>query len=290
MASPINIRIWCHECADESTGHVNSDREILCDTCNSTFVEELDQGIEDFLEVEGDEDADLGEDEEFGDQDEESNPGTQEDMYLSSDSSVSPPAPLGSNRATNSDAMNSLMQSLENITGAFNTTATNTVNQRVLRSTDGPRPVGMIFRQTTVNETDGSMGLSQGLLSLLGALASSRQQSTAHNPDALSNASFEQLLHHILMNESSHAGAPPASESLIAQLSRQTVTPDSHVDLKGECSISQETFELGDMVVSLPCGHRYKEDSIVHWLKMHNTCPVCRIEVPPGVDTGGGIG
>lgn len=283
MASPINIRIFCHVCADEATAHVNSDRELLCDFCNCTFVEELDQGIEEFLEEEEDNDDDDAEEEEdYEEQYDESNPETQsdpqEDMYLSSDSSVSPPPYNPNNNLTNSDAVNSLLQSLENMTRVRSSAAAqHAAYQRVLRA-DGPRPLGMIVRQTTVNT--GDMGISQGLLSLLGALASSRQQSTAQNPDALSNASFEQLLHHILMNETSHAGAPPASELLIAQLDRQTVTLDSHVDLKGECSISQETFELGDVVVSLPCGHRYKEDPIVHWLKMHNTCPVCRIEVP----------
>eukprot|EP01031_Cornospumella_fuschlensis_P029389 gene29389-35477_t len=99
MASPISIRIFCHACADECTAHVNADRELLCDACDSAFVEELDQGIEEFLEEEGDIEEEVGE--EYDENYEESNPGMQsdphEEMYLSSDSSVSPSASAGSN-------------------------------------------------------------------------------------------------------------------------------------------------------------------------------------------------
>lgn len=47
----------------------------------------------------------------------------------------------------------------------------------------------------------------------------------------------------------------------------------------GECCITQESFEIGDVMVPLSCGHNYKQESIVHWLQMHNTCPVCRIQL-----------
>ena len=38
--------------------------------------------------------------------------------------------------------------------------------------------------------------------------------------DADPGGQFEQFLHHILMNESSHAGAPPAADQAIAALKR----------------------------------------------------------------------
>jgi E3 ubiquitin-protein ligase RNF115/126 len=91
---------------------------------------------------------------------------------------------------------------------------------------------------------------------------------------------FEDLLHHIMMNDSSHAGVPPASERLIESLSRLQVTEETDLQELGECCISQEAFEIGELAVCLPCKHSYKEEPIIHWLKMHNTCPVCRIQLP----------
>lgn len=145
----------------------------------------------------------------------------------------------------------------------------------IIHSTQGNtrRPVGLLIRHGTVGND--AMN-SNGLFGLLNSISNIRQ---SHNPDALSNAQFEQFLHHILMNESSHAGAPPASESVLQNLPKVTISETTDLTTLGECCISQEPFENGDVVICLPCGHNYKEEPIVHWLKMHNTCPVCRIEI-----------
>ena len=91
--------------------------------------------------------------------------------------------------------------------------------------------------------------------------------------------SFEDLLHHIMMNDNSHAGVPPAPDMVIDSLTREVVTPDTNLQRLGECCISMEAFEPGDTAISLPCGHCYKQEPIVQWLRMHNTCPVCRLQV-----------
>jgi E3 ubiquitin-protein ligase RNF115/126 len=83
------------------------------------------------------------------------------------------------------------------------------------------------------------------------------------------------------MHEQSHAGAPPATEKTIESLKRTVVVADMDRTPLGECcNITHDAYEVGDVVVCLPCGHSYKEDSIIQWLKMHDTCPVCRIRVP----------
>jgi hypothetical protein len=92
--------------------------------------------------------------------------------------------------------------------------------------------------------------------------------------------SFEDLLHHIMMNENSHSGVAPAADVMIESLTREVVTADTNLQRLGECCISMEAFELGDTAISLPCGHSYKQDPIVQWLRMHNTCPVCRLQLP----------
>ena len=86
--------------------------------------------------------------------------------------------------------------------------------------------------------------------------------------------SFEDLLHHIMMNETSHAGVAPASDVIIESLLREQVTADTNqITRLGDCCISMEPFEPGDTAISLPCGHSYKQEAIVQWLRMHNTCP-----------------
>lgn len=97
--------------------------------------------------------------------------------------------------------------------------------------------------------------------------------------DEVGASQWEDFLHHILMNESSRAGAPPASKQVLDGLPRHTIADEAEVAAYGECYITQESFEVGEVVIPLPCGHNYKEEAILHWLEMHNTCPVCRVNV-----------
>uniref|UniRef100_A0A1D2ACM3 RING-type domain-containing protein n=1 Tax=Auxenochlorella protothecoides TaxID=3075 RepID=A0A1D2ACM3_AUXPR len=46
------------------------------------------------------------------------------------------------------------------------------------------------------------------------------------------------------------------------------------------CSICHETYSPGDEVVELPCDHCFHPDCVMPWLETHNTCPVCRLELP----------
>jgi len=85
-----------------------------------------------------------------------------------------------------------------------------------------------------------------------------------------------ELLRHILMNERSSAGAPPASPQVIERLPRHLVTEDCDLSTLGECAISMESFQVGDTIVELPCRHKYRESHITQWLQMNSTCPVCR--------------
>ena len=102
----------------------------------------------------------------------------------------------------------------------------------------------------------------------------------------LNRATIVQLLHQILLNGMGGAapvntGTPAAPASVIAALPRVVVDEENRPTLgcEGECYISQEAFELGEMSVSLPCRHAFKEEAIVRWLALHNTCPVCRVAV-----------
>jgi len=50
---------------------------------------------------------------------------------------------------------------------------------------------------------------------------------------------------------------------------------------KGGCIICTDKFEIGDTVMRLPfCSHCFHEKCALTWLKRHNTCPMCRRELP----------
>ena len=46
------------------------------------------------------------------------------------------------------------------------------------------------------------------------------------------------------------------------------------------CSVCMTDFDIGNKGIFLPCGHMFHPDCIKPWLKDHNTCPVCRKELP----------
>lgn len=52
------------------------------------------------------------------------------------------------------------------------------------------------------------------------------------------------------------------------------------VEQKEECAICKDQFELNENVLRLPCRHLYHKQCISPWLDAHNSCPVCRFELP----------
>eukprot|EP01036_Dinobryon_divergens_P024919 gene24919-33412_t len=80
--------------------------------------------------------------------------------------------------------------------------------------------------------------------------------------------------------------AQKRDENVINELDRFTLHEQSAASALGECSISHEPYELGDVVVTLPCRHQFKDAHIVQWLRTQQqqravnlTCPICRAEV-----------
>ncbi|KDD74273.1 hypothetical protein H632_c1440p0, partial [Helicosporidium sp. ATCC 50920] len=46
------------------------------------------------------------------------------------------------------------------------------------------------------------------------------------------------------------------------------------------CTVCHDTLGVGDVVMELPCNHCFHPDCIMPWLESHNTCPICRMELP----------
>lgn len=85
------------------------------------------------------------------------------------------------------------------------------------------------------------------------------------------------------LQQQQRAGPPPASKSAVDRLAQVTVT-EAHIKAQALCSVCQEAFGAGDAALGLPCDHLYHGDCITPWLKEHNTCPMCRYELPTDDD------
>ncbi|XP_071699704.1 uncharacterized protein [Rutidosis leptorrhynchoides] len=49
------------------------------------------------------------------------------------------------------------------------------------------------------------------------------------------------------------------------------------------CAICKDQFVIDDETKQLPCKHMYHPDCILPWLSNHNSCPVCRFQLPKEV-------
>ena len=107
------------------------------------------------------------------------------------------------------------------------------------------------------------------------------------------------IIDQLMANDNSAPVALPASRASVDALPRVTIGDDDAAGDEGaaraassaagaraddaephECAISGDPFVKGDRAARLPCGHLFKEDGLLQWLSEHNTCPVCRHELP----------
>eukprot|EP01055_Gregarina_sp_Pseudo9_P004951 Gregarina_sp_Pseudo_9__4950@NODE_518_length_2656_cov_20_155139_g489_i0_p1_GENE_NODE_518_length_2656_cov_20_155139_g489_i0NODE_518_length_2656_cov_20_155139_g489_i0_p1_ORF_typecomplete_len437_score72_09zfRING_2/PF13639_6/2_3e03zfRING_2/PF13639_6/7_6e14zfrbx1/PF12678_7/6_1e11zfANAPC11/PF12861_7/7e03zfANAPC11/PF12861_7/6_9e09zfC3HC4_2/PF13923_6/5_3e02zfC3HC4_2/PF13923_6/9_8e09zfC3HC4/PF00097_25/1_4e03zfC3HC4/PF00097_25/4_4e07zfRING_5/PF14634_6/1_6e03zfRING_5/PF14634_6/5_4e03zfRING_5/PF14634_6/6e06F len=117
----------------------------------------------------------------------------------------------------------------------------------------------------------GPNGRFQSLGSILGAFLT-----------ALNEENFNNVLHHIMQNDPNKYGPPPAAEDVRRALPREELTPTT---AEGDCAVCQEPFKAGEIGTRLTrdrneCGHMFHDHCLIPWLEAHNTCPVCRYELP----------
>uniref|UniRef100_A0A8C4MZC0 RING-type E3 ubiquitin transferase n=1 Tax=Eptatretus burgeri TaxID=7764 RepID=A0A8C4MZC0_EPTBU len=84
---------------------------------------------------------------------------------------------------------------------------------------------------------------------------------------------FDQIITQLLGLDNS--GPPPADCEKIDALPTISISKEQ-AEIGLECSVCREDFVEGEKVRQLPCKHCYHENCIIPWLKMHDTCPVCR--------------
>lgn len=290
---PAEIGVWCHVCEAFGQASLNpASSEYECTTCQSDCVEKDDQGIEVFQDsIQPSTSMD-------------ESPETNELVQQVMDRILGLSAPMGAYQTVGVNG--------HTRRGRVRQRADDLPGGGVL----GPRPVSAMrqFALPTIQLSgDGDLaqlgGLGgvpiapgaggaqanhQSVFGLLSSLNSMRTRPAMFSTswgamsslgtldgltDEVNGAQWEDFLHHILMNESSRAGAPPATKQVLDDLPRHTIADETDAAAHGECYITQESFEVGEVMIALPCGHNYKQEPILHWLEMHNTCPVCRVEV-----------
>ncbi|XP_078356317.1 E3 ubiquitin-protein ligase RNF126-like [Oculina patagonica] len=81
-----------------------------------------------------------------------------------------------------------------------------------------------------------------------------------------------------LLNQMEGAGPPPADADKIETLPKVIVSQEL-VDAHTDCAVCQDKLTLGEEVRQLPCRHLFHFDCIQPWLKLHDSCPICRVSL-----------
>ncbi|UIZ26989.1 hypothetical protein KXD40_001802 [Peronospora effusa] len=87
------------------------------------------------------------------------------------------------------------------------------------------------------------------------------------------------VINQLMQNDQNRHGAPPAAKEIVEQLPKVKIT-QNEVDGSAECTVCKDFFAVDDEVHRLPCEHSFHPDCILPWLKQHNSCPLCRFELP----------
>ncbi|CAI9113340.1 OLC1v1013922C1 [Oldenlandia corymbosa var. corymbosa] len=91
---------------------------------------------------------------------------------------------------------------------------------------------------------------------------------------------LEQLIQQLAENDPNRYGTPPAAKSAVEGLPVIKMTEELLESDSSQCAVCKDSFELGEEAKQMPCKHIYHSDCILPWLELHNSCPVCRYELP----------
>lgn len=81
---------------------------------------------------------------------------------------------------------------------------------------------------------------------------------------------------------SASRAAPPASKEVVAKLRVIEVTKEvlGRMGEDVECAICKDRLVEGDKMQEMPCKHTFHPPCLKPWLDEHNSCPICRHELP----------
>ncbi|KAI3511123.1 hypothetical protein L1887_18267 [Cichorium endivia] len=100
---------------------------------------------------------------------------------------------------------------------------------------------------------------------------------------------FHRVINHLFNSEDSNPSTTattsrhhsPASKSAIEAIPSVKITAAFlEIDPVVICAVCKDQFVVYDETKELPCKHMYHPDCILPWLSQHNSCPVCRFQLP----------
>ncbi|XP_010461879.1 PREDICTED: E3 ubiquitin-protein ligase RING1-like [Camelina sativa] len=91
---------------------------------------------------------------------------------------------------------------------------------------------------------------------------------------------LEDLIQQLAEDDQNRYGTPPASKSAIDALPTVKVSKEILQSEMNQCAVCMDEFEDGIEAKQMPCKHVYHHDCLLPWLQLHNSCPVCRHELP----------
>ncbi|CAH8390827.1 unnamed protein product [Eruca vesicaria subsp. sativa] len=85
-----------------------------------------------------------------------------------------------------------------------------------------------------------------------------------------------------ILEDSGPPRAPPASKEVVEKLPVIVFNEEMLKTLGAEveCCICKENLVIGDKMQELPCKHTFHPPCLKPWLDEHNSCPICRHELP----------
>jgi len=119
--------------------------------------------------------------------------------------------------------------------------------------------------------------LPQQLLGNIFSMTSGHLFGGQPNPPGFTGGSYQDLLDYLL-----HQHQPrgtPAKKDIVDQLPQVNID-SKQLDEGLSCAVCKDNFQLKEIALQLPCNHFYHNGCIIPWLSEHNTCPVCRYELP----------
>ena len=96
------------------------------------------------------------------------------------------------------------------------------------------------------------------------------------------NDNLDNIISHIMLNDTNKYGNPPAAKNAVEKLKRYKIDEKKIKEFGFEncCAVCKDEFNLGEECLSMPCNHYFHDNCLLPWLKERNSCPICRYELP----------
>ncbi|MCQ2818912.1 MAG: hypothetical protein MJ252_16730 [archaeon] len=98
------------------------------------------------------------------------------------------------------------------------------------------------------------------------------------------NEEIEYILNYLLNYNQIYSPPPthPASKEAVETLPIYIINKEKLESFGNEnvCPVCKEEFQINQEGSTLPCHHYFHKECILPWFTEHNSCPICRFELP----------